>query len=64
MALTREQAEALNLVIGILPILGRAACVLVDPGASLCFASEEFYESLVVKVKLNDGTCASSMEYT
>ncbi|MQL86776.1 hypothetical protein Taro_019310, partial [Colocasia esculenta] len=24
----------------------RAACVLVDPGASLCFASEEFSESL------------------
>ena len=46
MALTREQAEASNLVIGTLPILGRAARVLVDPGASLCFASEEFYESL------------------
>ena len=45
MALTREQAEASNLVIGTLPILGRAARVLVDPGASLCFASEEFYES-------------------
>ncbi|MQL91050.1 hypothetical protein Taro_023657 [Colocasia esculenta] len=25
----------------------RAAHVLVDPGASLCFTSEEFYESLV-----------------
>ncbi|MQL94741.1 hypothetical protein Taro_027401, partial [Colocasia esculenta] len=46
MALTREQAEASNLIIGTLPILGRAARVLVDPGASLCFASEEFYESL------------------
>ncbi|MQM20309.1 hypothetical protein Taro_053327 [Colocasia esculenta] len=46
MALTREQAEASNLVIGTLPILGRAARVLVDPGASLCFASEEFYETL------------------
>ncbi|MQL91281.1 hypothetical protein Taro_023897 [Colocasia esculenta] len=46
MALTREQAEASNLVIGTLPILGRAARVLVDPSASLCFASEEFYESL------------------
>ncbi|MQM08661.1 hypothetical protein Taro_041519 [Colocasia esculenta] len=46
MALTREQAEASNLVIGTLPILGRATCVLIDPGASLCFASEEFYESL------------------
>ncbi|MQL72668.1 hypothetical protein Taro_005006 [Colocasia esculenta] len=45
-ALTWEQAEASNLVIGTLPILGRAARVLVDPGASLCFASEEFYESL------------------
>ncbi|MQL68701.1 hypothetical protein Taro_001002 [Colocasia esculenta] len=47
MVLTREHAEASNLVIGTLPILGRAARVLVDPGASLCFASEEFYESLV-----------------
>ncbi|MQM13535.1 hypothetical protein Taro_046459, partial [Colocasia esculenta] len=47
MALTREQAEESNLVIGTLPILGRAASVLVDLGASLCFASEEFYESLV-----------------
>ncbi|MQM09927.1 hypothetical protein Taro_042810 [Colocasia esculenta] len=47
MALTREEAEASNLVIGTLPILGRAARVLVDPSASLCFASEEFYESLV-----------------
>ncbi|MQM02148.1 hypothetical protein Taro_034912 [Colocasia esculenta] len=46
MALTREQAEASNLVIGTLPILGRVARVLVDPSASLCFASEEFYESL------------------
>ncbi|MQM06905.1 hypothetical protein Taro_039736 [Colocasia esculenta] len=47
MALTREQPEASNLVIGTLHILGRPARVLVDPGASLCFASEEFYESLV-----------------
>ncbi|MQL90716.1 hypothetical protein Taro_023310, partial [Colocasia esculenta] len=46
MALTREQAEASNLVIGTLPILGRTARVLVDPSASLCFTSEEFYESL------------------
>ncbi|MQL98912.1 hypothetical protein Taro_031628 [Colocasia esculenta] len=36
----------MNLVVGTLPILGRAARVLVDPSASLCFASEEFYESL------------------
>ncbi|MQL99783.1 hypothetical protein Taro_032503 [Colocasia esculenta] len=47
MALTREEAEASNLVIGTLPIFGRVARVLVDPGASLCFASDEFYESLV-----------------
>ncbi|MQM19689.1 hypothetical protein Taro_052697 [Colocasia esculenta] len=46
MALTKEQAEASNLVIGTLPILGRAARVLVNLGASLYFASEEFYESL------------------
>ncbi|MQL69848.1 hypothetical protein Taro_002173 [Colocasia esculenta] len=47
MALTKEQAEASNLVIGTFPMLGRAAHVLVDPDASLCFASKEFYESLV-----------------
>ncbi|MQL84385.1 hypothetical protein Taro_016887 [Colocasia esculenta] len=41
------EAEASNLVIGTLPILGRAACVLVDPSVSLCFASKESYESLV-----------------
>ncbi|MQL96594.1 hypothetical protein Taro_029281 [Colocasia esculenta] len=45
--LPREQDEASNLVIGTLPILGRAARVLVDSGASLCFAFEEFYESMV-----------------
>ncbi|MQM03989.1 hypothetical protein Taro_036790 [Colocasia esculenta] len=46
MEFTREQAEASNLVIGTLPIHGRVARVLVDPSASLCFASKEFYESL------------------
>ncbi|MQL94696.1 hypothetical protein Taro_027354 [Colocasia esculenta] len=72
MALTREQAEASNLVIGTLPILGRSARVLVDPGASLCFASEEFYESLAchtperqcdVLVDLPSGDCMRSFGY-
>ncbi|MQM12039.1 hypothetical protein Taro_044950 [Colocasia esculenta] len=72
MALTREQAEASNLVIGTLPILGRAARVLVYPGASLCFASEEFYESLAghtperqcdVMVDLSSGDYMRSFGY-
>ncbi|MQM11979.1 hypothetical protein Taro_044891 [Colocasia esculenta] len=46
MNITREEAKASNLVVGTVPILGRFARVLIDPGATHYFASEEFFGSL------------------
>ncbi|MQM02216.1 hypothetical protein Taro_034979 [Colocasia esculenta] len=60
MNITREEAEASNLVVGMVPILGRATRVLIDPGATHCFASEEFF-GLLTEFAL-EKTCDLALE--
>ena len=47
MAITRAQAEASNMIEGIIPIYDYSARVLFDSGASHSFISEEFLDCIV-----------------